>query len=63
MACSKIRASEVEQGRFGGKEWLTLCLPSGTTTRERERERERERVNINKMKEKNKVKLKKIYIF
>jgi hypothetical protein len=43
MTCSKIRASEAKQGRFGGKEWLTECLPSGTTTRARERERERER--------------------
>jgi hypothetical protein len=58
MTCSKIRASEAKQGRFGGKEWLTECLPSGTTTRARERERE----SINKMKEKNKVKVKYIYI-
>jgi hypothetical protein len=56
---SKIKASEAEQGRFGGKEWLTLCQPSRTTTRERERERERENI----IEKKNKVKVKKIYIF
>jgi len=58
MACSKIKASKVEQGRFGGKQWLTQCLPLGTWRRERESERE----NKNKMKEKNKVKVKVIII-
>jgi len=36
MSCSKIRTSEVEHGRFGGKEWLNQCLPSRTRERERD---------------------------
>jgi hypothetical protein len=60
MACLKIRTSKVEQGQFGGKEWLTQCLPS-ETTRERERERGRERENRKKkLKKKSKSK---IYIY